>query len=115
MIRFWCECGRQLQAAEQYVGQAAACPLCNRTTIIPPADQPRPGEAPRGRAVVNEYGEIDRGRAEPKRGDEPPPYRPPPRPPAQPGRKSGLASAAMHLRGRSLPLAFALLTGPPAR
>jgi hypothetical protein len=48
MIRFWCECGRQLQAREEYVGEMVACPACERRAVVPEADQPKPAE--RGRA-----------------------------------------------------------------
>jgi hypothetical protein len=40
MIRFWCECGRELQATEQYVGGQAVCPACGRTMTVPASDQP---------------------------------------------------------------------------
>jgi hypothetical protein len=42
MIRFRCECGRQLQADDASVGTLAQCPLCQRTAPVPSADQPRP-------------------------------------------------------------------------
>ncbi len=41
MIRFRCECGRQLQAQDRDIGRLAACPLCGKTAIVPERDQPR--------------------------------------------------------------------------
>jgi prepilin-type processing-associated H-X9-DG protein len=38
MIRFVCECGRQLQAREDDVGKKAKCPSCNRIMTVPSAD-----------------------------------------------------------------------------
>jgi hypothetical protein len=40
MIRFRCECGRQLQADEGQVGADARCPLCNRAMKVPRTGQP---------------------------------------------------------------------------
>src|SRR5262245_10039949 len=50
MIRFACECGRQLQAREELAGKAVTCPGCGQRVPIP------------GPGAV--------------RGDEPPPPRP---------------------------------------
>jgi hypothetical protein len=47
MIRFWCECGRQLQARAEDIGRLAACPACGKTTPTPDRSQPRPQDAPR--------------------------------------------------------------------
>ena len=46
MIRFWCECGRQLQATENMIGQAASCPLCRRITVVPASDVSRTPDFP---------------------------------------------------------------------
>jgi hypothetical protein len=35
MIRFQCECGRQLQARDDQAGRTAACPSCGRTQPVP--------------------------------------------------------------------------------
>ena len=35
MIRFWCECGRQLQADDAQVGAPARCPVCLKVTVVP--------------------------------------------------------------------------------
>ena len=45
MIRFWCECGRQVQASAKDAGQVAVCPLCRRQMTVPQGDQPRHGPA----------------------------------------------------------------------
>jgi len=45
MIRFWCECGRQVQASEKDAGQVAVCPLCRRQMTVPQGDLPRHGPA----------------------------------------------------------------------
>jgi hypothetical protein len=47
MIRFTCECGKQLQAREENAGQQAICPGCGRRQIIPAtgADAIQPAEA----------------------------------------------------------------------
>jgi len=72
MIRFWCQCGRQLQAGEFVLGRAGRCPACGHVIIIPltraerfaqllaalaEKDQPQP------KPGINECGEIIRGRA----------------------------------------------------
>jgi hypothetical protein len=46
MIRFSCECGKQLQAREENAGQQAICPGCGRRQLIPSvaADAIRPDE-----------------------------------------------------------------------
>lgn len=38
MIRFGCECGRPLQAAENAVGRPVVCPACGRSTLVPGGD-----------------------------------------------------------------------------
>ena len=46
MIRFRCECGKQLQARDENAGQQAVCPGCGRRQIIPSVEEEtiRPGE-----------------------------------------------------------------------
>jgi hypothetical protein len=79
MIRFRCQCGRQLQAPESSIGQPAKCPVCQEITTIPDRDDdPPPRSAPS--RTVNEYGEITRPRdlerpaerplRSPRRGDD---------------------------------------------
>jgi hypothetical protein len=47
MIRFVCECGKQLQAREENAGQQAICPGCGRRQLIPSAsaEAVRPADA----------------------------------------------------------------------
>jgi hypothetical protein len=40
MIRFNCDCGRVLQAPEEYAGQQAVCPACQRVNVVPADDAP---------------------------------------------------------------------------
>lgn len=70
MIRFWCECGRQLQARFQDVGRLGACPLCMRTTTVPDSDQPRRQEP--AAPVINVHGEIFRPAPAPVRSSPAP-------------------------------------------
>jgi hypothetical protein len=35
MIRFWCVCGRQLQACDTQAGALAQCPVCQHVTVVP--------------------------------------------------------------------------------
>src|SRR5688572_21612089 len=42
MLRFVCECGRQLQAREEDIGKKAKCPSCGAITTVPAEDQTRP-------------------------------------------------------------------------
>src|SRR5579864_1935435 len=35
MIRFTCECGKQLQAREENAGKLARCPACSRQLTVP--------------------------------------------------------------------------------
>src|SRR5712672_119787 len=67
MIRYWCQCGRQLKASEGAAGEVAQCPLCRRMTIVPEADQMRtadwPPVPPRG--AIGPNGEITRRSAGP--------------------------------------------------
>jgi hypothetical protein len=103
MIRFWCECGRQLQAAESFIGQSAACPMCQRTTIVPSSDQPKPGAA---RSEITQRAE-----------DSPRPSRAPShrqREPASPQPASGWATASFLLGLLSFPCLLGLLAGIPA-
>ncbi len=39
MIRFACECGKQLQAREENAGRQAVCPACGRRQLIPAAGE----------------------------------------------------------------------------
>jgi hypothetical protein len=39
MIRFTCECGKQLQAREENAGRHAVCPSCGQQTLIPAANE----------------------------------------------------------------------------
>src|SRR5262245_17764160 len=72
MIRFWCPCGRQLQASANHIGQVASCPMCGQTSVVPPLDVPQrrrrtkagnearryPSADPRPKVVVPDlYGE----------------------------------------------------------
>jgi hypothetical protein len=61
MIRFRCQCGRQLQAPESSIGQPAQCPLCHEITTVPDRDEvPAPPPRPAPSRAINEYGEITR-------------------------------------------------------
>jgi hypothetical protein len=40
VIRFRCECGRQLQAELARIGLTAQCPACQRTMTVPLTDEP---------------------------------------------------------------------------
>src|SRR5437764_799800 len=35
MIRFSCDCGRQLVAGAENIGRLAACPMCGKTFTVP--------------------------------------------------------------------------------
>ncbi len=76
MIRFTCECGRELQAPEEYAGKQAACPNCQRVNAVPLGDRPAPAsegvQVPRAQAPT-EGVQADRP-------DEPLPERDEPRP-----------------------------------
>lgn len=45
MIRFRCECGRQLQARDEDIGKKARCPSCRRVMLVPAVDVP-PADVP---------------------------------------------------------------------
>src|SRR5262245_24734752 len=104
MIRFWCECGRQLQATERSIGQAAVCPMCERTTTVPATDQLNRGPHPGG------YAPLDRGRYAFESG----PPAPRPEPAVEGGRGSGLATAAVVFGVLSFPFMLSVLAGLPA-
>jgi hypothetical protein len=117
MIRFWCECGRQLQAREEHIGQLAACPVCKKTTRVPDHDQSPPDEERRG-------DEVTERRPRPRRDerDEPDDFTDEPRRPRRRRREgrepvaegtSGLATAAMICGILSL-CGLGLLAGIPA-
>jgi prepilin-type processing-associated H-X9-DG protein len=64
MIRFVCECGRQLQAREDDIGKKAKCPSCNRVLTVPREGDARPRKR-RRRDDRDDYDDWDR-----RRGDE---------------------------------------------
>jgi hypothetical protein len=107
MIRFWCECGRQLQARAEDIGRLAACPLCGKTATVPDRDQPRSQEAPcneqiqsRSAPLPLDPDEIGRENRRPFGGV------------AQ--ATSGLATGSLVCGVLSFPLFLGLLTGIPA-
>jgi hypothetical protein len=64
MIRFNCECGKALQAREEYAGQTTKCPDCGRLMTIPGGETAfQPAEAaPRERSramTAEEFDEIE--------------------------------------------------------
>jgi hypothetical protein len=105
MIRFWCECGRQLQASEKSIGQTAVCPLCERTAIVPATDQASRVAQPAG------FAPLDRGRFA---FDSGPAAALQDAPAAEGGRGSGLATAAVVLGVLSFPFMLSVLAGLPA-
>jgi len=62
MVRFWCQCGRQLKANERLAGEMMKCPLCRRLIVVPEEDVPRTADFPPvpPRGSVNACGEITR-------------------------------------------------------
>jgi len=60
MIRFWCRCGRQLQAADGDVGREARCPLCDRLTVVPERDEVGPERAWDSERDAEDRGEFTR-------------------------------------------------------
>lgn len=46
MIRFVCECGKQLQAREESAGKRAVCPACQRQMTVPSESPPSEGVQP---------------------------------------------------------------------
>ncbi|MFO0842637.1 MAG: DUF1559 domain-containing protein [Gemmataceae bacterium] len=64
MIRFVCECGRQLQARDDDVGKKAKCPSCNAILTVPAADS-RLRRGDRGRGPRDDW--DDRA---PRRGND---------------------------------------------
>ena len=72
MIRFWCECGRQLQATAEFVGQEAVCLACGRATIVPPSDQPIRAVRPAGPFERSRHG-IESGPPTAWQGEPTPP------------------------------------------
>ncbi len=54
MIRFYCECGKLLQAREGDIGRKAKCPACARLMIVP-AEPRVPRERRRNRSEEDEY------------------------------------------------------------
>src|SRR4051794_7006330 len=66
MIRFVCECGRQLQARDDDLGKKARCPSCDRVMTVPSeavADVPRRKRSEAGR---EDYDYEDDARDEPR-------------------------------------------------
>src|SRR5947209_1316539 len=113
MIRFRCQCGRQLQAREEDAGRPAACPVCKRTTTVPEADEPEPLAADRDDITA----EPSRGRSSRRRRDDeeemgPEERRRRRRPAGEPA-NSGLALTSVILGALSL-VGFLCLTGIPA-
>jgi hypothetical protein len=102
MIRFWCECGRQLQAREADIGRLASCPLCGQTATVPESDQLR---------------REDRSRQEiqplPASPAAPAPVQPI-RLPLGPQATSGLATTSLALGLLSFPFFLAVITSIPA-
>jgi hypothetical protein len=111
MIRFWCECGRQLQAREADIGRPVACPICGKTTTVAESDQPRAAEL-RGEEIQTSRAappadDYDEGPREPRRrrrqyADERPVAR----------ATSGLAIAALVLGILSFPCFMGVTTIP---
>lgn len=60
MIRFVCECGRQLQAREDDVGKKAKCPSCNRVMTVPEEDDDRPRARRRSSSIRDDRDRDDR-------------------------------------------------------
>src|SRR5262245_21644514 len=87
MIRFWCECGRQLQATAQFIGQEAVCPACGRATIVPASDQPTRAVRPEG-ALDRSRHAVESGPPAASRQAEPTP---------EIGRRSSRATVAVVL------------------
>ncbi len=113
MIRFWCECGRQLQARESDVGRLAACPMCGKTTTVPEGGPDR--EPPRAAEAIQERS-PSRGRdrddttREPYDYDDEPPRR---RRPVEQA-PNGLATASLVFGILAFPCMFGLLASLPA-
>jgi hypothetical protein len=109
MIRFWCECGRQLQARGDDIGRLAACPICGKTTTVPDSDQPRADLRTRSPGPAAEHGDITR---EPLRQTPRPAPRDEERPVVQP--TSWLATAALVFGVLSFPCGFGVFMSLPA-
>jgi hypothetical protein len=62
MVRFWCQCGRQLKANERAAGEVVRCGLCHRLHVVPESDLPRTADFPPlpPRGSINASGEITR-------------------------------------------------------
>lgn len=58
MIRFVCECGKQLQARDDNAGKLAVCPACQRQVTVPDESPPREG-VQQGRPTVHEEPELE--------------------------------------------------------
>jgi hypothetical protein len=73
MIRFWCQCGRQLKANDRAVGEMVRCGLCHRLHVVPEGDLPRTADFPPlpPRGSINASGEITRRAFAPAQGCSP--------------------------------------------
>jgi DNA-directed RNA polymerase subunit RPC12/RpoP len=83
-IVFSCQCGRQLQAQEQFAGQKVKCPSCGEAILVPSVsaaeDRPEPrqesrniADRPAGRSRSDDFDESDDRGGYPRRdrfGDE---------------------------------------------
>ena len=95
-IRVQCECGRVLQARDEYAGRRTRCPECNRELVIPPPEDD--AFAPAAPAFLSRELPDD---------DEdfgPLPTRIPPRSKGGPAKTSGMAIASLVLGILSLVL-----------
>jgi hypothetical protein len=99
MIRFVCECGKQLQARDESAGKLVSCPSCNRQLKVP-AESPPPEGVQRGRPILRDEREWEE---EPESEE---------RSPAQPAVNSGKAVASLVLG--ILSLFCNVLAGLPA-
>jgi hypothetical protein len=107
MIPFRCDCGKQLQAREEYAGQVTACPACGKELTIPGAGAVQAGEPPPAVLPAREVREGPPPRRRPEGWeDEERPYR------EAPSGTSGKAVAAFILG--LLSFCLPLLLGIPA-
>jgi hypothetical protein len=70
MIRFVCECGKQLQARDENAGKAVLCPACKRQLMVPVAPPPPVSIQPEEPAV-RPSAEPRMQKSRPVRRDEP--------------------------------------------
>src|SRR5687768_178493 len=102
MIQFRCDCGKQLQARDEYAGQTTACPACGKELTIPPpqAVQASPAAPPPAAALPDDDDRLRQGR--PRRRFEDDDRGPPPGP--QPTSGKAVTSLILGLLSLSLPL-----------